>query len=98
MQELRQIIVSDASELNITAGCSAHVSVTLFHFQSENSYGTYQNNSLESFAEVLLRTEKLTETKSEGKDLLPTTEGMGTCVFASVFTLYSKYMRICGWV
>uniref|UniRef100_A0A663MT49 NBAS subunit of NRZ tethering complex n=1 Tax=Athene cunicularia TaxID=194338 RepID=A0A663MT49_ATHCN len=26
------------------------------------------------FAEVLLRTEKLTETKSEGKDLLPTTE------------------------
>ncbi|XP_068793258.1 NBAS subunit of NRZ tethering complex isoform X1 [Struthio camelus] len=42
--------------------------------ESEVSYGTYQNNSLESFAEVLLRTEKLTETKSEGKDLLPTTE------------------------
>ncbi|KAM9563343.1 NBAS subunit of NRZ tethering complex isoform 2-T2 [Guaruba guarouba] len=42
--------------------------------ESEISYGTYQNNSLESFAEVLLRTEKLTETKSEGKDLLPTTE------------------------
>ncbi|XP_010210927.1 PREDICTED: neuroblastoma-amplified sequence-like, partial [Tinamus guttatus] len=42
--------------------------------ESEVSYGTYQNNSLESFAEVLLRTEKLAETKSEGKDLLPTTE------------------------
>nr|XP_013810514.1 PREDICTED: neuroblastoma-amplified sequence isoform X2 [Apteryx mantelli mantelli] len=42
--------------------------------ESEVSYGRYQNNSLESFAEVLLRTEKLTETKSEGKDLLPTTE------------------------
>ncbi|XP_051634205.1 NBAS subunit of NRZ tethering complex isoform X2 [Manacus candei] len=42
--------------------------------ESEISYGTYQNDSLESFAEVLLRTEKLTETKSEGKDLLPTTE------------------------
>ncbi|XP_037986196.1 neuroblastoma-amplified sequence isoform X2 [Motacilla alba alba] len=42
--------------------------------ESEVSYGTYQNNSLESFAEVLLRTGKLAETKSEGKDLLPTTE------------------------
>uniref|UniRef100_A0A8C3B8T0 NBAS subunit of NRZ tethering complex n=1 Tax=Cairina moschata TaxID=8855 RepID=A0A8C3B8T0_CAIMO len=42
--------------------------------ESESNYGTYQNNSLESFAEVLLRTEKLTETKSEGKNLLPTTE------------------------
>uniref|UniRef100_A0A8C2TJ77 NBAS subunit of NRZ tethering complex n=1 Tax=Coturnix japonica TaxID=93934 RepID=A0A8C2TJ77_COTJA len=42
--------------------------------ESEISYGTYQNNSLESFAEVLLRTEKLTETRSEAKDLLPTTE------------------------
>ncbi|XP_066851051.1 NBAS subunit of NRZ tethering complex isoform X3 [Anser cygnoides] len=42
--------------------------------ESESSYGTYQNNSVESFAEVLLRTEKLTETKSEGKNLLPTTE------------------------
>ncbi|XP_030345578.1 neuroblastoma-amplified sequence isoform X2 [Strigops habroptila] len=42
--------------------------------ESEISYGAYQNNSLESFAEVLLRTEKLAETKSEGKDLLPTTE------------------------
>ncbi|XP_061845911.1 NBAS subunit of NRZ tethering complex isoform X3 [Colius striatus] len=41
---------------------------------SEISYGTYQNNSLESLAEVLLRTEKLAETKSKGKDLLPTTE------------------------
>ncbi|NXG33710.1 NBAS protein, partial [Dromaius novaehollandiae] len=42
--------------------------------ESEVSYSTYQNNSSESFAEVLLRTEKLTEAKSEGKDLLPTTE------------------------
>ncbi|XP_064911947.1 NBAS subunit of NRZ tethering complex isoform X2 [Columba livia] len=42
--------------------------------ESEMNYGTYENNSLESFAEILLRTEKLTETKSKGKDLLPTTE------------------------
>ncbi|KAF1512359.1 Neuroblastoma-amplified sequence, partial [Eudyptula albosignata] len=42
--------------------------------ESEISYDMYQNNSSESFAEVLLRTEKLTETKSEEKDLLPTTE------------------------
>uniref|UniRef100_A0A8C3XXK9 NBAS subunit of NRZ tethering complex n=1 Tax=Catharus ustulatus TaxID=91951 RepID=A0A8C3XXK9_CATUS len=42
--------------------------------ESEVSYGTYQSNSLESFAEVLLRTGKLAETKSEGRDLLPTTE------------------------
>uniref|UniRef100_A0A8C3R102 NBAS subunit of NRZ tethering complex n=1 Tax=Cyanoderma ruficeps TaxID=181631 RepID=A0A8C3R102_9PASS len=42
--------------------------------ESEVSYGTYQNNSLETFAEVLLRTGKLAEMKNEGKDLLPTTE------------------------
>uniref|UniRef100_A0A803V5S8 NBAS subunit of NRZ tethering complex n=1 Tax=Ficedula albicollis TaxID=59894 RepID=A0A803V5S8_FICAL len=42
--------------------------------ESEVSYGTYQNNSMESFAEVLLRTGKLAETKSEGRDLLPATE------------------------
>lgn len=62
------------------------------------NYGTYENNSLESFAEILLRTEKLTETKSKGKDLLPTTEGMGTWIFTSVFTICSKYKRIYGWV
>lgn len=97
MQELGQIIASDTNELKITAACNAHVSVILFYFQSEISYGTYQNNSLESFAEVLLRTQKLTETKSEGKDLLPTTEGMGMCIFTPVFTMYSKHRRICEW-
>lgn len=71
----------------MTAECSVHVSVIMFYFQSEISYGTYQNNSLESFAEVLLRTEKLTETKSEAKDLLPTTEGMSVCVFTLVLTV-----------
>lgn len=87
MQEQRFITVSDVSELNITVDCSAHASVILFSFQSESNYGTYQNNSLESFAEVLLRTEKLTETKSEGKNLLPTTEGMDICVFTPVFSI-----------
>uniref|UniRef100_A0A8C5T7B4 NBAS subunit of NRZ tethering complex n=1 Tax=Malurus cyaneus samueli TaxID=2593467 RepID=A0A8C5T7B4_9PASS len=42
--------------------------------ESEFSYGSYQNDSVESFAEVLLRTGKLAEAKSEGKDLLLTTE------------------------
>ncbi|NXY05652.1 NBAS protein, partial [Pteruthius melanotis] len=42
--------------------------------ESEVSYGTYQNNSSQSFAEVLLKIGKLAETRGEGKDLVPTTE------------------------
>ncbi|XP_032999018.1 neuroblastoma-amplified sequence isoform X1 [Lacerta agilis] len=41
---------------------------------NEVTYTTYQHNPLESFAEVLLRTGKLAETKSEGHDLFPATE------------------------
>ncbi|XP_010391602.2 neuroblastoma-amplified sequence isoform X3 [Corvus cornix cornix] len=42
--------------------------------ESEVSYGTYQNSSSQSFAEVLLKIGKLTETRGEGKDQIPTTE------------------------
>lgn len=70
-----------------------------FYFQSEVSYGTYQNNSSQSFAEVLLKIGKLAETRGEGKDLIPTTEGMDILyIFTSVFTTYSEYRNICGWV
>ncbi|XP_059585522.1 NBAS subunit of NRZ tethering complex isoform X2 [Alligator mississippiensis] len=41
---------------------------------SEATYAAYEHSSLESFAEVLLRTGKLAETRSEGKDFFPTTE------------------------
>ncbi|KAF6321497.1 NBAS subunit of NRZ tethering complex [Rhinolophus ferrumequinum] len=42
--------------------------------ESEVNYDTYQHVPAESFAEVLLRTGKLAETKTEGKELFPTTE------------------------
>ncbi|XP_067400847.1 NBAS subunit of NRZ tethering complex isoform X2 [Emydura macquarii macquarii] len=42
--------------------------------ESEVAYAAYQHSSSESFAEVLLRTGKLAETKSEGEDLFPATE------------------------
>ncbi|KAL8172892.1 UNVERIFIED_CONTAM: hypothetical protein K2H54_030677 [Gekko kuhli] len=41
---------------------------------NEVTYTTYQHNPSESFAEVLLRTGKLAETKSEGHDQFPATE------------------------
>ncbi|XP_052559282.1 NBAS subunit of NRZ tethering complex isoform X2 [Tympanuchus pallidicinctus] len=78
-QELGDVLKSGLGE-NITVekqGCHPFYESLIadpYVAESEISYGTYQNNSLESFAEVLLRTEKLTETKSEAKDLLPTTE------------------------
>ena len=40
------------------------------------TYDTYQHIPVESFAEVLLRTGKLAETKTEGEEVFPTTEGM----------------------
>lgn len=84
MEELRQATACDASDPNKSA-CVECICQLSFYFQSEVNYGTYQNNSLESFAEVLLRTGKLAETKSEGKDLLPTTEGMDILY---IFTTY----------
>uniref|UniRef100_A0A452IMD0 Uncharacterized protein n=1 Tax=Gopherus agassizii TaxID=38772 RepID=A0A452IMD0_9SAUR len=43
-------------------------------YVAEVTYTGFQHNSSESFAEVLLRTGKLAETKSEGEDLFPATE------------------------
>ncbi|XP_006869532.1 PREDICTED: neuroblastoma-amplified sequence-like, partial [Chrysochloris asiatica] len=45
-----------------------------FVTESEGTYDTYQHIPVESFAEVLLRTGKLTETKTEGEEVFPTTE------------------------
>nr|XP_030700431.1 neuroblastoma-amplified sequence isoform X1 [Globicephala melas] len=45
-----------------------------FVVESEVTYGTYQHVPVESFAEVLLRTGKLAETKTEGEEVFPTTE------------------------
>nr|XP_006006206.1 PREDICTED: neuroblastoma-amplified sequence isoform X2 [Latimeria chalumnae] len=42
--------------------------------KTEVTYTVYDNNPVENFAEVLLRTGKLTETKSEGRNLFPATE------------------------
>ncbi|KAM7078156.1 NBAS subunit of NRZ tethering complex isoform 2-T2 [Molossus nigricans] len=45
-----------------------------FITESEVTYDTYQHVPTESFAEVLLRTGKLAETKTEGGEVFPTTE------------------------
>ncbi|XP_078503905.1 NBAS subunit of NRZ tethering complex isoform X2 [Lissotriton helveticus] len=45
-----------------------------FIAQDEATYTTYQHSTHESFAEVLLRTGKLAETKSDGDNLFPATE------------------------
>lgn len=50
--------------------------LTASFVQSEVTYDTYQHVPVESFAEVLLRTGKLAETKTEGEEVFPTTEGM----------------------
>ncbi|KAJ8397645.1 hypothetical protein AAFF_G00436440, partial [Aldrovandia affinis] len=42
--------------------------------ENEEIYTSYNHVPLENFAEVLLRTGKLAETKSEGQNLFPTTE------------------------
>ncbi|KAJ8355654.1 hypothetical protein SKAU_G00184480 [Synaphobranchus kaupii] len=42
--------------------------------EKEDMYTSYDHVPLENFAEVLLRTGKLAETKSEGQNLFPTTE------------------------
>ncbi|XP_029451786.1 neuroblastoma-amplified sequence [Rhinatrema bivittatum] len=50
------------------------VIVNPFIAEAESIYTTYQHSPPESFAEVLLRTGKLAETKSEGENLFPATE------------------------
>uniref|UniRef100_A0A8C2S3K0 NBAS subunit of NRZ tethering complex n=1 Tax=Capra hircus TaxID=9925 RepID=A0A8C2S3K0_CAPHI len=45
-----------------------------FVVESEVTYDTYQHIPVESLAEVLLRTGKLAETKTEGEEVFPTTE------------------------
>ncbi|XP_007471273.1 PREDICTED: neuroblastoma-amplified sequence [Lipotes vexillifer] len=45
-----------------------------FVVESEVTYDSYQHVPVESFAEVLLRTGKLAETKTEGEEGFPTTE------------------------
>ncbi|XP_030054710.1 NBAS subunit of NRZ tethering complex [Microcaecilia unicolor] len=50
------------------------VIVNPFIAEAESIYKTYQHSPPESFAEVLLRTGKLAETKSEGENLFPATE------------------------
>ncbi|XP_069350100.1 NBAS subunit of NRZ tethering complex isoform X1 [Eulemur rufifrons] len=45
-----------------------------FVAESEVTYDTYQHVPVESFAEVLLRTGKLAEAKTEGEEVFPTTE------------------------
>uniref|UniRef100_A0A8C8Z0R0 NBAS subunit of NRZ tethering complex n=1 Tax=Prolemur simus TaxID=1328070 RepID=A0A8C8Z0R0_PROSS len=45
-----------------------------FVAESEVTYDTYQHIPVESFAEVLLRTGKLAEAKTEGEEVFPTTE------------------------
>ncbi|KAM4772461.1 NBAS subunit of NRZ tethering complex [Rhinophrynus dorsalis] len=48
--------------------------VNPFIAESELPYTTFQHSPPESFAEVLLRTGKLAETKSEGESLIPAAE------------------------
>ncbi|XP_024408243.2 NBAS subunit of NRZ tethering complex [Desmodus rotundus] len=45
-----------------------------FVSESEATYGAYHHVPAESFAEVLLRTGKLAETKTEGEEVFPATE------------------------
>lgn len=44
-------------------------------FQSQDVYSSYRDVTPESFAEVLLRTGKLAEAKTEGQTPFPATEG-----------------------
>lgn len=47
----------------------------LLLFQSQDVYSSYKDVPQENFAEVLLRTGKLAEAKTEGETLFPATEG-----------------------
>lgn len=47
----------------------------------DDVYSSYDYVPQEDFAEVLLRTGKLAETKSEGQQRFPATEGNPCCIF-----------------
>ncbi|XP_069829255.1 NBAS subunit of NRZ tethering complex isoform X2 [Dendropsophus ebraccatus] len=67
----------DPARRGVSQGCHPFYEsliVNPFLAEGEATYTTYQHNSQESFAEVLLRTGKLAETKSEGDTLFPATE------------------------
>ncbi|KAM9201405.1 NBAS subunit of NRZ tethering complex [Dugong dugon] len=58
-------------------GCHPFYESVIFNpfvTESEGTYDTYQHIPVESLAEVLLRTRKLAETKTEGEEVFPTTE------------------------
>ncbi|XP_068136383.1 NBAS subunit of NRZ tethering complex isoform X2 [Hyperolius riggenbachi] len=66
-----------SSAAGVNQGCHPFYEsliVNPFIAESEAVYTAYQQRSQESFAEVLLRTGKLAETKSEGDSLFPATE------------------------
>ncbi|XP_069462044.1 NBAS subunit of NRZ tethering complex isoform X2 [Ambystoma mexicanum] len=66
-----------------------------FIAEDEATYTTYQHNTPESFAEVLLRTGKLAETKSEGEHLFPATEvvlQLGSNALPNDITLSLAYL------
>lgn len=66
-----------SSTAGVNQGCHPFYEsliVNPFIAESEAAYTTYQHSPQESFAEVLLRTGKLAETKSEGDSLFPATE------------------------
>lgn len=60
--------------------------------QSAVTCDPYQHVPVESFAEVLLRTGKLAETKTEGEEVFPTTEGMKES--SSSLTVCKSYQEI----
>uniref|UniRef100_A0A8C4LME2 NBAS subunit of NRZ tethering complex n=1 Tax=Equus asinus asinus TaxID=83772 RepID=A0A8C4LME2_EQUAS len=55
-------------------GCHPFYESVISNPFSEVTYDTYQHVPVESFAEVLLRTGKLAETKTEAEEVFPTTE------------------------
>ncbi|XP_058144004.1 NBAS subunit of NRZ tethering complex [Dasypus novemcinctus] len=62
---------------------------------SQVAYDTYRHTPVESFAEVLLRTGKLAETKTEGEEVFPTTEvllQLASDAFPSDMTLALAYL------
>ncbi|XP_063771451.1 NBAS subunit of NRZ tethering complex isoform X2 [Pseudophryne corroboree] len=67
---------SGSSAASAHLGCHPFYESLINPFIADNeaTYATYQQTSLESFAEVLLSTGKLAETKSEGDSLFPATE------------------------
>ncbi|XP_041419496.1 neuroblastoma-amplified sequence isoform X4 [Xenopus laevis] len=80
-QESGDEVIRSATEANVRVGKQGchpfYESLIINPFiaeQSEATYSTYQQSPRESFAEVLLRTGKLAETKSEGESLFPATE------------------------